>query len=204
MKVLALDISTKTGWALLEGGPGLVPTLLDRGTLTLSRKVQGYGGHPYPVSHLLATSDMASDIAGLWVQHRPDTIVIEETNGSKNRYTQKILEWIHFAVCFHWHRDSRHTPLHYINTSDWRKVVGAVLTKEDKKLNAKVRKLKKAGDKAGLKVLGVRGKVGKKHVAVRYVNQTFALNLKMKDNDQADAICLGTAYFLGVPRCDGT
>ena len=91
----------------------------------------------------------------------------------------------------------------YVNTSDWRKVIGGNLTKADKAMNIKVRKLKKAGNKEALKALGVRGKVTKKHVAIRYVNATFGLDLKMKDNDIADAICQGTAYFLGVKHCDG-
>jgi len=154
------------------------------------------------MSHLSATRTIAQMAIEVVDREKPDLVVIEETNGSRSRYTQKILEWIHMEVCSLLLR--RGLAPRYINTGDWRRVVGARLTKEDKKLNAKVRKLKAAGDKAGLKALGVRGKVGKKHVAVRYVNNQFGLNLKMKDNDQADAICLGVSYFLGAPICDGT
>lgn len=201
MRVLALDISTKTGWAVLEGDLGSVPKLVEHGRVALDAKIRGYGDLAYPWDYMAGIEKMAFMIADVAGSHNVDRIVIEETNGSKSRYTQKILEWLHY--CTLGAIRTRGVMVSYINTSDWRRAVGATLTKEDKKLNVKVRALKKKGDKAGLKTLGARGKIGKKHVAVRYANNTFGLALRMKDNDAADAICLGTSYFLGVPDCTG-
>jgi hypothetical protein len=41
-----------------------------------------------------------------------------------------------------------------------------------------------------------RGKIGKKHLSVRYVNDIFGLDFKIKDNDIADSICLASSYFI--------
>lgn len=136
-----------------------------------------------------------------------DAIVIEETNGSKSRYTQKMLEFIHMAVLEELEEQSLHGLVVYVNTSDWRKILGVQLTAADKKSNARLSKAKsvakKAGQKLDKKELGIRGKVNKKHVAIRAVNNTFDLGFKPKDNDVAEAICIGLAYFKGVALCDG-
>lgn len=201
MLVLALDLSTSTGYAILEGQEGAIPKVLRSGTIVCPPAEPGTAQYPWSLRNRCAamveliSTVITHDLSDM------DYVVIEETNLGRNRYSQKMLEWIHLNVL-------NLLALHgktvkYINTSDWRRKLGTTLTAEDKKLNAKVRKLKKSGDKVGLKALGVRGKIGKKHVAVRFVNQTYNLGLKLKDNDQADAICLGVAYFLGVSTCDG-
>jgi hypothetical protein len=203
MRILALDISSKCGWTLLEGEPGQTPKLIKYGLISVNRKITEFG--PYPFCYLLAAQAQADMIFELLASNALeiaiDAIVIEETNLGRARYTQKYLEFLH--ACVLQKLLITNIPVHYINTGDWRKKVGAVLTKEDKKLNAIVRKAKRAGNKTLLKSLGVRGKVGKKHVALRFVNNTYNLNLKMKDNDSADAVCLGVSFFLGVNKCTG-
>lgn len=209
MKVLALDLSTSTGWALLEGEMNQIPKIIDTGTIVNDGPVSDFGDFPW--STLRAASAISSRVISL-IRKMPtlDVIVIEQTNKPGrfgNRYSQKLLEFIHCTLLdslqpFILASDLRPQVV-YVNTSDWRRIVGANLTKADKALNIKVRKLKRAGDKEGLKKLGVKGRIGKKHVAVRYVNQTFGLNFKMKDNDVCDAICQGVAHFLGVKHCDG-
>lgn len=208
MRVLVFDISTCTGWALLEGEMGQIPKIIETGTIVNDEPVSTYGDFPF--SYLHAATSIALRISQKYTSSHSvkpiDVVVIEEINKPGrfgNRYAQKILDFIHCLVLsmFVWEKPI--PKVVYINTSDWRKTIGGNLTKADKAMNIKVRKLKKAGDKAGLKALGVRGKISKKHVALRYVNATFGLNLKMKDNDIADAICQGTAYFLGVKHCDG-
>lgn len=207
MKVLVFDISTTTGWAYLEGEIGRTPTILETGIVSNDGPVSSFGD--YPFSFCDAADSIAQRLGELAAKLCPDIIVIEETNRPgrfTSRYSQKILEYAHYATLFQIRRLFPKWPpskIAYVNTSDWRRIVGANLTKADKALNVKVRKLKKAGDKEGLKKLGARGKFGKKHAALRYVNLTFGLDLKMKDNDIADAICQGTAYFLGATPCDG-
>jgi archaellum biogenesis ATPase FlaH len=203
MRVLALDVSTKTGFAILDGEPGLIPVIKSFGVLENEMKVRGFRGEKYPWDFMAAAKRIASSVEDLLVNEKFDYFVIEETNsgGRASRYSQKILEWLHFAILEV--LDRQDGQVIYINSAEWRRVVGARLTREDKALNAKVSRLKKSGDKEALHALGVRGKINKKHVALRYVNNSFKLDLKVKDNDIADAICEGVSFFLGAAHCDG-
>jgi hypothetical protein len=209
--ILALDLSTKSGYAVLSqevGGP---------------IKLHFYGTFcAPPESTTKAYPFNFMDRAGLiayqaWhtmlrIHSRlgltPDFFVIEETNIGRSRYSQKMLEFIHCAVLSRLSEDGLLADrFRYINTSDWRKLLGVILSAEQKKTNARLSKAKSAAKKAGKKLdkkaLGINGKINKKHVAINTVNQLFGLDFKPKDNDMADAICLGVAYFKGVKTCDG-
>lgn len=210
MRVLALDISTSAGWALLDGEMGKIPKIIETGVVANDLPVSSFGDFPF--STVRAATSIATRLLQKVHETKPDVIVIEQTNKPGrfgNRYAQKVLEFIHCVVLQSLDlqsfnpSSSRTYNVVYVNTSDWRRIVGANLTKADKALNIKVRKLKKAGDKEALKKLGVRGKMGKKHAAIRYVNQTYGTSYKMKDNDITDAICQGIAYLLGAVPCDG-
>lgn len=196
MRILSLDLSTNTGYAILENG-----RLVDYGTIT--RKVPNfkmditvYTDYPdnYHMSLINTSILLASDIMKMVSNHRPDLIVIEETNISKfsQRFSQKLIEFFHFSVCtmLHKHR----VPFRYLTQRDWRKAVNAYSTKEDKLLSSRAQRIKK---KTGGKVAVIDGKiVGKKtskHHSVRVVNERFDLKLKLKDNDMADAINLALA-----------
>ena len=124
----------------------------------------------------------------------------------KQRYSQKALEFIHLATLVALR--PLDIPIVYISSSAWRSALGITMTKEDKKNNAKLSKAKKLSTDSGCPVdkkkVGVRGKIGKKHLAVRYINSVYNLDLLMKDNDIADAIALGLAYLKGAVHCDGT
>jgi hypothetical protein len=82
-----------------------------------------------------------------------------------------------------------------------------VLSKEQKKANAKLSKAKRESALAGVKLdkkkLGIKGKTNKKHLAVQRANDEYNLKLKQKDNNEADAICLGLAFFNNCTPCDG-
>jgi hypothetical protein len=214
MIVLALDISTKTGFAVLDQDLKLIT----KGLVKLPKKISEYG--IYPWSYIIATEDIADSLIELIVDYKPDFIVIEETNGSRARYTQKVLEFLHasFLVKYKkagldsWTSDPDSTfwnldKVKYVNSSEWRKVLGLLMSKQDKKNNQTLNKAKRNAENSGLALdktaLGIKGKVTKKHLSVRYVNEKFGLFLKIKDNDIADAICLGTAYIKGAKVCDG-
>jgi Holliday junction resolvasome RuvABC endonuclease subunit len=116
MKVMGLDLSTKTGWSIVED-----MKLKEYGIV--SHKSSGQE-EDYPFNYIDASLKIADDVLELVVRHSPDIVVIEETNKGKNRYSQKQLEFIHYAVCSR----IRHTPpiIVYLDTSQWRK-----LTKTD-------------------------------------------------------------------------
>lgn len=195
MKILALDISTKTGWAYFEDG-----ALVRHGTFTSYLPVTDYGIYPRNYIKFVAsyTNNLYNDIVNA---QELDVIVIEETNKSKARYSQKLLEFIHCLLLHHIWSVGLINKVKYVNTSDWRKVLDIYLSKDDKKNNALVTKAKRKGKSK--KELGVKGRITRKHVAVKVANEMYNLNLKQKDNDQAEAILLGTAYIKGVSTCDG-
>jgi len=98
-------------------------------------------------------------------------------------------------------------PMEYVSSGDWRKNQGLKMSKEDQKRNAKLSKAKREAAAAGVKLdkkaLGIRGKKTKKHVAIDHANAVYQLELKAKDDDIADAICVGLAYFNHVPIATG-
>ncbi len=211
MKVLALDVSTKTGWSFKENGQ-----LISFGLIEKSRpKFSDYG--EYPFNFISVAEDCASSIARKVKELNPDVIVIEETNKTGrfgSRHSQKILEFIHCCIL----NKLTYSEVKYINTSDWRKILKlsvadtkkaakpflkelarlkGVLAKADKSTKKQAKddldKFKKK-----LKDKCIHGKIDKKSISVAYVNLTFNMNLKKGDNDIADSICLGEAYQKGV------
>lgn len=213
MKVLALDISTKTGYAVLEGEENQIPQLKSFGKIETHQKVFDYGG--YPFSFLFAAEDIIGRVMQLILDIKPDVIVVEETNMGKSRMKQKVLEYLHcsFLRAFHTtYVENHHTngvkpEVFYISSSMWRTAIGLNMSKEDKKNNALLSKAKKLSAETGKKLdkasLGIKGKINKKHLSVRYINSNFDKDFKMKDNDICDAISLGTSYFFGAKICDG-
>jgi len=203
---LALDLSSSsTGYALVEKSDKGV-AVLGYGTLKLSRtSIDAYG--KYPFCYHTAADEMAESVLALARQHQVTEIVIEETNLGKNRYSQKILEFIHCLVLEKL-KLAHECQVLYLSSSAWRKELKLTLTPEQKKANAKLSAAKKKSAESGVKLdktaLGIKGKVTNKHLALFYVRDRFGLEFLAKDDDIADAICLGTASFgPAVVFCDG-
>lgn len=213
MRTLCLDLSTHTGFAIFDGEMGEKPTLLASGTIDLGKPVHAFA--QYPHSYHTAAEYMAAKIyvevaAAVRTIEFTDVVVIEEINSGRDRYVQKLLENIHTAVIKQYEGFSPKTKLVYLNSDGgdgWRTNLGLKLTKEQKKANAKLSKEKRECEVAGVKLdkkkLGIRGKVNKKHLAVAFANEQYDLKLKQKDNNEADAICLGVAFFNHCTPCDG-
>ena len=203
MRVLALDLSSKTGWAHFEQN-GTERKLVEYGLIQLDRPILDFYKE-YPWNYYRAAGWQGLNINDLVKRIGPEVIVIEETNRGKNRYTQKFLEFVHCRVLEQPYVNSRRVV--YISSGVWRKKLDMSLSAEDRKNNTKLSKAKRYAAVTGQKLdktsIGVKGRIGKKHLAVRYTNATYGLNLKMKDNDIADAICLGTAFLEGAEICDG-
>lgn len=241
MKVLAFDLSTKTGWALFENGK-----LSCFGQLKSS--VVGDETHElYPQNFIAMANVMAQEVLKKVLSSKPDYIVTEETNKGKNRFSQKQLEFIHFAV-----NTAVSRKIYYIDTSDWRSTLGITLDKEQRKGNRTINAVRKAEfdrlykenaeyykvilsqaeaqaankrelnsirklhDKKITKMTKdqmkkfrykeegkVVGKINCKTLSVNYANEHYNLKLKKKDNDIADAICVGKAFSIKKGLLDG-
>lgn len=191
-RILSLDISTKTGYAVLLSSSD-------------SYELESYGqilkismptDEEYPGSYVTWAELVFYKILDLIIEHRPDCLVIEETTKSQNSMSQKILEFIHFLVAKHI-KESKIKAV-YMMTGVWRGLANSKMTKEERVKNKEISAYKKKhGTKLAKNAEGkVIGKIGKKHVSVRRVNELFGLNLKVKDNDISDAILLSIAYHI--------
>lgn len=196
-RVLALDMSTKTGWAFYLSSD-------------VDFSLETYGQIPkssepvesYPGSYVTWAYLVFADILALIERFTPQVLVIEETSGgSQSAYSQKILEFIHFLMA----RYIKETGIKvlYFQTETWRRIVGCKMTINEKDQNKKIRAVKKQNP--DIKVVknesGKRiGKVGKKHVNVRVANELLGKFLKepliLAREDEADAMLLGLAYHM--------
>lgn len=196
-RILALDMSTKTGWAVLDIEDGSWK-LVGAGTLP---KESEFTLGVYPVNYLHWSRKCMEHMKGVIDQYQPDEFVIEETaKGSKNNMSQKIVEFVHAEIALFFEKTDKlgiNFPRRYYLTEEWRRICLCVMSKDEKKQNAEVRKQRKKGikvckDKDGKRI----GLVGKKHVNVRRANEVYGLELLLKDEDRADALLLAHALFL--------
>lgn len=213
MKVLALDVSTKTGFAFFEDGKAVA-----YGTMFPDKVADDFG--EYPFSYVLLAQYLIDKIITEVVdKYNPDIIVVEESNQGREVYSQKKLEYLHYTLIF---KLMGRIPIHYIRTGEWRKSVEAKQNTEEKKLNSKISRdkakrnkeieadktltdtQKAARKKLPIKIDGkVAGKKGRKHVAIRVAKEIFGVEFKNKDEDAVDALLLGLGYLRGAPRCNG-
>lgn len=194
-RILALDMSTKTGWAVIDVPEKGKFTLVDAGTLEKISEPEG----DYPVNYLDWSGKCFNYIEEIINKFNPTEFVVEETSkGSKNNMSQKIVEFMHYELAL-WFRDcdEKDRPRRYYLTEEWRRICECKMNKEEKKQNAEVRKQRKKGIKVAKNKEGKRiGIIGKKHVNVRRANEVFGLELLLKDEDRADALLLGYALYL--------
>lgn len=193
-RILSLDISTKTGWALLVSDDQSY-VLEAWGHIQKTAEPDGQ----YPGNYVDWAYQCFGEIVKLIDSHQPDVLVIEETaSGSKNLYSQKILEYIHFLVA----RLIRDTGIRvmYLLTEEWRRLSGCQMSKEESKHNKDVKKFKEknktsiAYDTNGKRI----GKLTRKHINIRRANELFGsyfkVPLKKKDEDTADALLLAYTF----------
>lgn len=199
-RILSLDISSKTGWALIISSDSGYE-LQEYGMITKTSEPPGQ----YPANYVDWAYQIFGEIFSLIQRLEPSVLVIEETvAGSKQVYSQKILEFSHFLLA-KYIKESNIEAI-YLLTGQWRAETGCVMSTEEKKKNKEVREYKKKKEKeTGTKptvaydITGKRiGLVGKKHVNVRRANEVYGKFLKeplrKKDEDEADALMLAYCY----------
>lgn len=205
-RLLSLRVSTKISFSVLD-----IEETEDKIVTNIDLTESGLQKMPellntcgeYSWDFLQASKRMSKVLATLVSRIKPRVVVVEEKKD--RRYFQKLLEFLHSALLTHIQLDTEAPAVFYLSTSEWRSHLGIRLSKEDKKANQKLSKAKKASidGKIDRKALGIRGKITPKHLAVKYANEKFGLQLKIKDNDIADAVCLGNAFALGARPCSG-
>lgn len=194
-KVLSVDLSSKTGYALLEILPDDSILRIESGTL---KKTNLNPDLLYPENYLMWAIDTWVQIRRTIEKFNPDFISVEETTikmTGSNNFSQKFLEWTHKYLAEYLTQEFK-GQYSYFKTDQWRVIVGCnTMTAEDKLKNKMVRDYKKSGSKFAYDSDGKRiSLVNKKKLNLRKANEVFGLNLIMKEIDEADALCLGLAY----------
>ena len=136
----------------------------------------------YPFNFLSKAEFFADQIENALIKPYGITeLVIENTQLGHNRHAQRMLEFLHFAVL---KKVQGKMPVHYYDPTRWRSILQIKMTKEQRAHNKDV-KAKKA-----------KGKITFKHLSVEWANKNYGLQFLIKDNDQADAVCMGTAHLV--------
>jgi len=195
-RVLSLDVSTKTGWAIaISSGDGI--KLENYGTLDQIHQPEGN----YPSTYIIWAYDIFKEIQKLIDKFEPDVLVIEETSkGSKNAMSQKILEFSHFLLAEY--ITNHNIESVYIMTEQWRREIGCKMNDKEKLRNKEVRAYKKKNKTVlAYDINGKRiGIIGRKHINIRRINEIFADQLRepliRKSEDQADALGLLACYHM--------
>lgn len=177
MKVVGLDLSNSSGYSVLDNS-----VLIDYGVLKSPASPEK-NGTVEDFSFIIRAKTMAKKIMEVLDNHSYDFIYIEQTNKGRNRTTQKQLEFIHYAILHELKLKGKDNIVRYVDTSAWRSLLGIRLSKDDSAKNKLVKKKQ------------LRGKITMKHIAIRWANSTYNLNLIVKDNDIADAIAVATYGF---------
>lgn len=201
MDLLALDLSTHTGWAFYQSGVLSKVGSFDVKIHDYVTNVKKWSDLPknYPYNLIMAARTMSQMCVNLWHDLGKPSIVTEHTEGSKHRISQRALEFIHYDLF----NNIPPYVMKYLLNSDWRKNCKCYLKEwpEYQKWNKEVSKAKKKAKptKAGAKVAKIDGKVvspidAKKLsiIIAKKNHQKFEEQIGSNDNI-ADAINLGDA-----------
>jgi len=190
--LLSIDLSTScTGLSVFD-----IETKELKSHTFIKPSTKGLSKLKYPIKQLTKMMAYAKVLQEYIDSINPDVIVIEEIAGSKQRMGQKTLDGMHWILLLH--IEPHAEKVHYYDVtgkSGWRTDLKLKLSDADKAHNKEFRKLNKKLAK-GTKKVPI---IGPKHLAARYVNKHFGLNLDVDenpgDNDMADSIAMGSAFL---------
>ena len=185
-KILGLDLSSSTGWAVIENDRltnyGLIQDELEESILGED------------LTFFTRAQKLAKRIGEVVFKTNPTKIYIEQINLGRNRMSQKFLDFIHFAVLNEIGAGYRDI-VSYVDTSRWRTELGIKLSKSQRDHNKKVSESKRKAKASGKTFRPGKGsgKIGWKHLSTNWANETYNLTLKPStENDIADAIAVAT------------
>ena len=194
-KLLSLDLSTTcTGISVFNLE---TKKLLKYQALKPSAK--GLKDLKYPELQLRKMINFSKKIRDYILEINPEIIVIEEIAGSKQRLGQKTLDGMHWILLFHIPEYIKKVIYYDVTGKNgWRFHLNLKLNDADRFNNREAKKLNKQISK-GSKKLPI---VGPKHLAARFVNRTYNLELDVdknpQDNDIADSIAMGHSYLWNI------
>jgi hypothetical protein len=195
----ALDLSRHTGYAVFDGNKLIKHGVLEVEIQHYKQHVIKYDDLPeqYPQNLLDAANQVCRLVLELCLKEGVSLVVVEDSEPSGRRFSQRFLEWVHLKV-FEKMRD-HNIVFKYLLNSDWRKQTKCYMKHwpEFKEHNKKRNGLKKQTkpNKAGARVVrtenGVMKKLDQKDISLFVANQKYGLSLT--DDNISDALNLGTA-----------
>jgi len=202
MLILSLDLSTKPGVAIFKDDK-----LLHASTVFNDMTVEDFGDYPfnyikfcqYTINKLVSYINQLN-----YNFHDFDKIVLEETTTSRQNYSQKKLEFLHYTLLLT--LSNLKSKIVYIRSEVWKRMNDAKMSKEEKSNNAKIQRLKKKTGKRQVRKDEEGNKIRKvtRHDAyIRRCNELFGTVFGRKEEDAAAAVLLGRAYLMNAPICDG-
>lgn len=118
---------------------------------------------------------MSDGIIDLLKKFKVDTIVIEEVRpDGYNNHTGKVLTWLQGVIAVAVYEYDKHIKVEFIGASSWR-------------------------SKLGLQGYRIQRDQQKKK-DIEYANMRYGLSLTSEQDDEADALCILTAFVAGGPE----
>ena len=200
---LSLDLSSKTGWAVWDAQKLQDFGLIVESIPDLKHNKRSYSdlSPRYPQNYIDCIDRLLAKLELIFDKYPISLIVIEHTEGSSFRFSQKYLEWLHFAF---WTKFSSKYRLKYLLNKDWRQATDCYIKcwpefEQHNKLHSKLKKKLKS---SVVKHEGKRiGRVDQKKLSVHIANILIeSINMKtISDDNIADAINLGQAAICLLP-----
>lgn len=197
LRWLSLDLSSKTGYAIFNDHVLESHGLIESPIKDYFTDVYKYDQLPksYPENLINSAKNMVKMIAPLL--SGVEFVVTEHTEGSKFRFSQRYLEWLHLFLILHLKKEK--VPFQYLLNSDWRLATRCYIKfwPQYKQWNGRVGRAKRKAKptKAGAKVAKIDGKVvstiNQKKLSVILANDFF--KLEVKNDNIADALNMGRA-----------
>jgi hypothetical protein len=194
MRIIAFDLSTHTGWAVIDGkillGSGHFDVEISNWKNDVFKSDQFAA--EFPGNFATSVKQIVVECEKLIEMWKPNLVVTEFIEGSSHRFSQLFLDWLHFE--FYQSMKNLDQKYKYILNSDWRNHCGCWISQHPdlKRYNAKVGRAKRKAPltKAGARVAKIDGKVvskiNQKKLSVLLANKHFGLSIK--SDDEADAI----------------
>ena len=162
MKILCLDIASKTGFAVFNYNfnEDFELTLINKGVFDMSKASPLHKrykpGLEHPLDFINFIDAQMDPIEAFILKERPNIIVVEQTNKGRDRWRQKLLEWMHRELIWRImsiNENDNAIPLkedgsideiklYYLDTMEWRNILGIRVGKEERKSNKSARKLR--------------------------------------------------------------
>jgi len=195
-RYISLDISTNTGYAVFHDNKLIKYGVFTKKVKEYKANIKSYKDFPkeYPDNYLVTANTISTMCINIILANDIDYVVIEHPEQSKQRMSQRLLEWMHLTLVQKLKKLK--IPFKYILVKDWRQFVNCYISHWPD-LHEKNKQIRKIKNKTGKKIAMIEGKrvgrINQKKLSIIIANNTYSLNIK--NDNIADAINMGRAAY---------